>query len=205
MFAKRSNHKLPVDTLKKDFVDLNPSVSSFKLLPDKVRHNEKQSMSDAFEYCKQKWDKSHKKPKFKVGDFIPVSSLNFNNNKGPKKLDDSFAGPFIIKALNGKNSVQVELSGKLENKHPTFPVSLVKHYTSSDKELFCLRNETTLVVPPFDQSGEKKVLKVMKERRLRGKDEREYLVRYKTPEHEDKWILAEKIPDSQNVLQRIQK
>ncbi|MBW0569430.1 hypothetical protein O181_109145 [Austropuccinia psidii MF-1] len=90
-------------------------------------------MNNAFEYAKQKWDKSHKTPEFKVGDLILVSTLNFNNIKGPKKLKDSFAGPFIIKALHGTNAVQVELSRELENKHPTFPDSLVNHYTSSDK------------------------------------------------------------------------
>ncbi|MBW0517434.1 hypothetical protein O181_057149 [Austropuccinia psidii MF-1] len=163
-----------------------------ELLLDKVRHHANQSMNDAFEYAKQKWDKSHKTPEFKVGDLILVSTLNFNNIKGPKKLKDSFAGPFIIKALHGTNAVQVELSGELENKHPTFPVSLVKHYTSSDKELFPLRNETPLEVPPLDQSEEKKVLKVLKERRLRGKNEREYLVRYKNPQHEDEWIVEKK-------------
>ncbi|MBW0534932.1 hypothetical protein O181_074647 [Austropuccinia psidii MF-1] len=80
-------------------------------------------------------------------------------------------------------------------KNPNFPVSLVNHYTSSDRELFALRSEKTLDVPPLDQSKEKKVLKVLKERRLRGKDEREYFVRYKNPQHEDQWIVAEKIPD----------
>ncbi|MBW0570821.1 hypothetical protein O181_110536 [Austropuccinia psidii MF-1] len=126
-------------------------------------------MNDACEYAKQKWDKSHKTPEFKVGDLILVSTLNFNNIKGPKKLQDCFAGQFIIKALHWLNAVQVELSGKLENKHLTFPVSLVKHYTSSDKELFPLRNEAPLEVPPIDQSEEKNVLKVLKESRLRGK------------------------------------
>ncbi|MBW0539966.1 hypothetical protein O181_079681 [Austropuccinia psidii MF-1] len=53
-------------------------------------------------------------------------------------------------------------------KNQSFPVSLVHHYTSSDKELFPLRNETPLEVPPLDQSEEKKVLKLFKER-LRGK------------------------------------
>ncbi|MBW0583844.1 hypothetical protein O181_123559 [Austropuccinia psidii MF-1] len=104
--------------------------------------------------------------------------------KGPKKLKDSFEGLFIIKALHGTNAVQVELSGELENKHPNFPVSLVKNYTLSDKELFPLRNDTPLKVPPLDQSEEKKVLKVFKERGLRGKDEREYLVKYRNPQHE---------------------
>ncbi|MBW0543601.1 hypothetical protein O181_083316 [Austropuccinia psidii MF-1] len=126
-------------------------------------------MNYAFGYSKQEWDKSHKHPEFKVGYLILVSTLNFNNIKGPKKLKDSFAGPFIIKSLNGTNAVQVELSGELENKHPTFPFGLVKHYTSSDKELFPLRNETPLEGCPLDQSEERKVLKVLKGRILRGK------------------------------------
>ncbi|MBW0506410.1 hypothetical protein O181_046125 [Austropuccinia psidii MF-1] len=178
MLEKEWNPKLPVNTLKKDLVDINPTTSSFKLLLYKVRHNANQSMNDCFEYAKQKWHKS------------------------PKKFKDSFAGPFIIKALHGTNEVQVELSGELENKHPTFPVSLVKHYTSSVKELFPLRNEKPLEVPPLHQSEEKKVLKVLKERKLRGKYEREYLVRYRNPQHEDEWIVAEKIPDYQTFLRR---
>ncbi|MBW0569720.1 hypothetical protein O181_109435 [Austropuccinia psidii MF-1] len=181
ILEKGWNPKVPVDTLKKDLVDINPSASSLKLLLDKVRNHEKQSMNDAFEAAKQKWDQSHKNQEFKVGDLILVSTLSFNNIKGTKKLKESFAGPFIIKSLHETNAVQVELSGELENKHPTFPVSLVKHYTSGDKELIPLRNETHLEVPPLDHSEEKKVLKVLKERRLRGKDDREYLVRYKNP------------------------
>ncbi|MBW0552891.1 hypothetical protein O181_092606 [Austropuccinia psidii MF-1] len=155
------------------------------LLLHKLRHHEKQSINGSFEYAKQKWDKSHKNPEFKVGDLILVSTLSFNNIKGPKKLKDCFAGPFIIKALHGTNAIQVELSGEFENKHPNFPLSLVKHYTSSDMEFFLLRNETPLKVPPLDQSEEKKLLKFLKKRRLRGKDEREYLVRYRNPQHED--------------------
>ncbi|MBW0565309.1 hypothetical protein O181_105024 [Austropuccinia psidii MF-1] len=202
MLEKGCNPKLPVDTLRKDLVNIHPTASRFMLLLDKVRHHANQSMNYAFEYAKQKLDKSHKTPEFKVGDLILVSTLNFNNIKGPKKLKDSFSGPFIIKALHGTNAVQVELSGELENKHPTFPVSLVKHYTSSDKELFPLRNETPLEVPPLDQSEEKKVLKVLIVRRLRGKNDREYLVRYKNLQHEDEWIVESKIPDSQKFLRR---
>ncbi|MBW0505150.1 hypothetical protein O181_044865 [Austropuccinia psidii MF-1] len=172
MLEKGWNPKPPVDTLKKDLVEIHPIASIFKLLLNKVRHHAKKGMTDAFEYAKQKWDKSHKSPEFKVGDLILVSTLNFKNIKGPKKLKDSFSGPFIIKALHGTNAAQVELSGELENKHPTFPVILVKHYTSSDKELIPLRNETPLEVPPLDQREEKKVPKALKERRLRGKYER---------------------------------
>ncbi|MBW0504965.1 hypothetical protein O181_044680 [Austropuccinia psidii MF-1] len=62
MLEKRWNPKLPVDNLKKDLVDINPTSLSFKLLLDKVRNHAKQSMNDTFEYARQKWDKSHKNP-----------------------------------------------------------------------------------------------------------------------------------------------
>ncbi|MBW0539118.1 hypothetical protein O181_078833 [Austropuccinia psidii MF-1] len=101
---------------------------------DKVKHNAKQSMNDAFEYAKQKWDKSHKVPEFKGGDIVLLSTLSFDNIKGPKKLEDSYVGPYVIVSLHGTNAVQVELSGELKYKHPTFLVSLIKPYQPTDKE-----------------------------------------------------------------------
>ncbi|MBW0568808.1 hypothetical protein O181_108523 [Austropuccinia psidii MF-1] len=127
MLEKGWNPKLQVDTLKKYLVDIHPNSSRSKFLLDEVSHHENKSITDYFEYSKQKWDKSHKTPEFKVGELILVSALNFNNIIGPKKLKGSFSGPFIFKALHGKDAVQVELSGELENEHPNFPVSLVKH------------------------------------------------------------------------------
>ncbi|MBW0511810.1 hypothetical protein O181_051525 [Austropuccinia psidii MF-1] len=127
-------------------------------------------MNDAFYYAKQKWDKSHKVPDLKVGDLVLFSTLNYNNIKGPKKLRDSYLGPFVIFAFHGTNAVQVELSGELENKHPTFPVRLINPYQPADKELFLLRNPAPLTVPPVDQNEDKKINDVIKERRLRGKN-----------------------------------
>ncbi|MBW0570384.1 hypothetical protein O181_110099 [Austropuccinia psidii MF-1] len=133
MLEKGWNPRLPTDTLRKDLIDIYPKASSFKVMLDKVKHHEKQSMNDAFEYAKKKWDKSHKVPDFKVGDLVLVSTLNSNNIKGPKKLKYYYVGPFFIVSLHGTNAVQVELSGELENKHPTFPVSLIKPYQPTDK------------------------------------------------------------------------
>ncbi|MBW0581964.1 hypothetical protein O181_121679 [Austropuccinia psidii MF-1] len=116
------NPRLPADTLRKDLIDIHPTASSFKIMFDKVKHYAKQIMNDAFDYAKQKWDKSHKVPNFKVGDLVLVSTSNFNNIKGRKKLKDSYVPPFFIVALHGTKAVQVELSGESENKHPTFPV-----------------------------------------------------------------------------------
>ncbi|MBW0508945.1 hypothetical protein O181_048660 [Austropuccinia psidii MF-1] len=102
MLEKGWNPKLPVDTLKKHLVFIHPTASTFKLLLDKVRHYANQIMNDDFEFAKQKWDKSHKTPEFKVGDLILVSTLNFNNIKGPRKLEDSSAGHLSLKPFMGK-------------------------------------------------------------------------------------------------------
>ncbi|MBW0500994.1 hypothetical protein O181_040709 [Austropuccinia psidii MF-1] len=111
---------------------------------DKARLHANRCMQYSFKYANKRWDKSHKPPEFKIGGLVLVSNLNFNNIKGPKKFKDSFSGPFMIKALQGPNAVQLELTGELMNKHPTFPVSLIKSYSSSDKELFQLRNQPPL-------------------------------------------------------------
>ncbi|MBW0476189.1 hypothetical protein O181_015904 [Austropuccinia psidii MF-1] len=133
ILEKGWNPRLPEDTLKNDLFDIHPTAPNFKIILDKVKHHSKQSMNDAFDYAKQKWDKSHKVPDFKVGDSVLVSTLNFNNIKGPKKLKDYYVGPFVIVALLVTNAVQVELGGELENKHPTFPVRLIRSYQPADK------------------------------------------------------------------------
>ncbi|MBW0502536.1 hypothetical protein O181_042251 [Austropuccinia psidii MF-1] len=110
--------------------------------------------------------------------------------------------PFVIVALHVTNAVQVGLSGELENKHPTFPVSLIKPYQPDEKELFPLRNPTSLNVPPVEQIEDKKIKKVIKERRLKGTNQREHLVRYRDPVHEYEWPAESEIPDSDKLLRR---
>ncbi|MBW0557233.1 hypothetical protein O181_096948 [Austropuccinia psidii MF-1] len=141
----------------------------FKIILDKVKYHATQRLNDAFEYAKQKWHKSHKVPDIKVGYLVLVSTFNFNNIKGPKKLKDYYLGTFVIVALHGTNAVQVELSGELENEHPTFPVSFIKPYHPTDKELFPLTNPTPLTVPPVEKSEDRKI---KNERQLRGKHQR---------------------------------
>ncbi|MBW0561002.1 hypothetical protein O181_100717 [Austropuccinia psidii MF-1] len=203
MLEKGWNPRIPADTLRKDLIDIHPTASSFKLMLDRVENNNgKQRMNDAFDYAKQKWDKSHKVPDFKVGDLVLLSTLNFNNIKGPNKLKDCHVGPFVIVSLHGINEVQVEPSGELENKHPPFPVSLIKPYQPTGKELFPLRNPTPLTVPPVEQGEDKKIKKFIKERILRGKNQREYLVRYRNPVHEDECLAESETPDSDKLSRR---
>ncbi|MBW0565660.1 hypothetical protein O181_105375, partial [Austropuccinia psidii MF-1] len=183
MLEEGWNPRLPADTLRKDLIDIHPTSFSFKIILDKVKHHAKQRMTDAFDYAKQKWDKIHKVPDF-------------------KKLKDSYVGPFVIVALHGTKAAQVELSGELVNKHPTFPVSLIKPYQPTDKELFPLRNPTPLNVPPVEQNEDKNIKKLIQERRLRGKNQTEYLVRCRNSVHEDEWLEESEILDSDKLSRR---
>ncbi|MBW0531760.1 hypothetical protein O181_071475 [Austropuccinia psidii MF-1] len=166
ILEKGWNPKLPQDSLRKDLVEIHPTAASFKGMIEKTRKHEVRCMEDSFAYAKDKWDKSHATLHFKVGYLVLVSTTNFNKIKGFKKLKYSFAGPLVIKALHGENAVKVELSEEFSNKHPTFPVSFIKPYKSSDAEKFPLRNKVPQVIPPIESSDIKKTNKVVKERKL---------------------------------------
>ncbi|MBW0499648.1 hypothetical protein O181_039363 [Austropuccinia psidii MF-1] len=147
MLEKGWNPRLPDDTPTKDLTDIHPTASRFKIMLDKVKN-----------HAKTTW----------------MMLLNMKNNSGTrvikyKELKDSYVGPFFIASLHGNNAVQLELSGELENKPPTCQVSLIKAYQLADKELFSLRNPTPLTIPPVEQSEEKRIKKVIKDRRLRVK------------------------------------
>ncbi|MBW0571296.1 hypothetical protein O181_111011 [Austropuccinia psidii MF-1] len=167
---------------------------------DRARKHAVRCMEDSFAYAKDKWDRSHATTNFKIGDLVLVSTTNFKNIKGCKKLKDSFAGSFVIKTLHGENALEVELSEELSNRHPTFPVSLIKPYKSSDYEKSPLRNKVSQVIPPIEKSGIKKIIKVLKERKSRTKKVREYLVRYSDPTCEAEWVEEKDIPEATRLL-----
>ncbi|MBW0516074.1 hypothetical protein O181_055789 [Austropuccinia psidii MF-1] len=177
-------------------------ADSFKGILDKTKKHSIRCMEDSFAYAKDKWDKSHATPDFKLGDLGLVSTTNYNNIKGWKNLKDSFTRPFVIKALHGENAVEVELSEELSNKHPTFPVSLIKPYKSTDAEKFPLRNKVPQAIPPIESSGIKKITKVLKDRKLRTNKVREYLVRYSDPTCEAEWLAEKDIPEADKLLRR---
>ncbi|MBW0471695.1 hypothetical protein O181_011410 [Austropuccinia psidii MF-1] len=93
-------------------------------------------IAEAKEYSKQRWDKSHMETDFKEADQVLVSTLNFNNLKGTKKMRDSFLGPFTIINLVGKNAVEVKLTEEFSWKRPVFPVSLGKPYFQTEEDKF---------------------------------------------------------------------
>ncbi|MBW0594104.1 hypothetical protein O181_133819 [Austropuccinia psidii MF-1] len=97
ILEKGWNPGLPQDSLRNDLIEIHPTAASFKRILDKARKHAVRCMEDSFEYSKDKWDKSHATPDFKVEDLVLVSTTSFNNIKGCKKLKDSFAGPFLLR------------------------------------------------------------------------------------------------------------
>ncbi|MBW0578835.1 hypothetical protein O181_118550 [Austropuccinia psidii MF-1] len=181
ILEKEWNPKLPQDSLRKDLVEIHPTASSFKGMLDRARKHAS---------------------RFQSGGFSTSIHHQLKYIKECKKLKDSFEGPFRIKTLHGENPFEGELSEELSNKHPTFPVSLIKPYKSSDAETFHLRNKAPQVLPPIETPGIKKITKVLKERKLRTRKVREYLVRYSEPTCEDEWLEQKDIPEATKLLRR---
>ncbi|MBW0504345.1 hypothetical protein O181_044060 [Austropuccinia psidii MF-1] len=115
ILEKGWNPRLPQDSLKKELVEIHLTAASFKGVLEEDRKLESRFMEDSFAYSKDKWDKSHATPDFKVGDLLVVSTTHFNKIKRFKKLKDCFATPFFIKALHGENGVELELSEDFSN------------------------------------------------------------------------------------------
>ncbi|MBW0549439.1 hypothetical protein O181_089154 [Austropuccinia psidii MF-1] len=145
-------------------------------------------------------------PNFKYGDQVLVSTLNFNNLKGPKKMRESFVVPFTIIKLIGKNAVEVRLTEEFSRKHPVFPASMVKPYFQTEEDTFPSRkNKPT---PPEIVEVEAypgPVKKIIKARKIimNGKDQTQYLVRFKNQTADkDKWLAEDAIPDGSLYLRR---
>ncbi|MBW0469897.1 hypothetical protein O181_009612 [Austropuccinia psidii MF-1] len=129
---------------------------------EKESHNANRCIQFSFEYAKERWEKSHKPPDFKGEDLVLVSTLKLNNIKGPKELTYSFASTLMIGEINFLNDIQLELTGEVMKKHPKSTVSLIKPYSSSEKELFPLRNKAPLEAHPLEEEEENKIEKVLK-------------------------------------------
>ncbi|MBW0540887.1 hypothetical protein O181_080602 [Austropuccinia psidii MF-1] len=108
-------------------------------------------------------------------------------------MRDTFLAPFTIIKLRGENAVEVRLTEESSRKHPVFPMSLGKPYFQTEEDKFPSgkKNPTPpeIVLEVEDAPGP--VNKIIKERKIRinGKDERQYLVRFKyqTADKENGW------------------
>ncbi|MBW0483158.1 hypothetical protein O181_022873 [Austropuccinia psidii MF-1] len=126
LVEKGWNPLLPVNNPKKNLLNIQPTAKDFHDMWKRYFDTTGKCISEAKEYNKKMYDIIHIEPEFKEGDQMLVSTLKFNNLKGPKKMRDSFVGPFTIVRLIGKNAVEVRLTEEFSRKHTIFPVSLVK-------------------------------------------------------------------------------
>ncbi|MBW0520725.1 hypothetical protein O181_060440 [Austropuccinia psidii MF-1] len=169
------NHLLPVDNLKKNLLTIHPPAKDLHEMWKRACNTASKCIAEAKEYNKQRWDKSHMESDFKKED-------------------------------QGKNAVEVKLTEEFLRKHPVFPVSLVKPYFQTEEDKFISRKKnptTTEIVEVEDSLGlVKKIIKARKIR-LNGKDQRQYLVRFKSQKADkDKWLAEDAIPDGNLHLRK---
>ncbi|MBW0539112.1 hypothetical protein O181_078827 [Austropuccinia psidii MF-1] len=207
LVEKGWNPLFPVDNLKKNLLTIHPIAKYFHEMSKRACEIAAKHISQVKEYNKQRWDKSHMEPDFKEGDQVLVSTLNFNNLKGPKKMRDSFVGPFAIVKLVGKNAVEVKLTEEFSTKHPVFPVSLVKPYFQTVKDKFTSRKKNPTPPEIVDmEDSPAPVKKIIRARRIRlnSRDQRQYVVIFKNQTADkDKWLTKDAIPDGNLHLRRI--
>jgi hypothetical protein len=183
----------------------HPTAVNFHSMLEKARQHAMECIQASAEYNKTRWDKTHKQPDFKVGDQVLISTAFFTNLQGPRKLRDPFIGPFVIKALHGENAVEVIPTGAIARKHPTFPVSLLKKYESSDATKFPTRDEVMQQDLPVEEEPVGTIKSVIQEKlvRLNGKDTRFFLARFKGKHaDEDKWLEQKDIPQATTLLRK---
>ncbi|MBW0510048.1 hypothetical protein O181_049763 [Austropuccinia psidii MF-1] len=206
LVEKGWNPLLPMNHLKKNLLTINPTAKDFHDMWKRACDTAARCIAEAKEYNKQRWVKYHMKPDFKEGYQVLVSTLNFNNLKGPRKMRDSFVGTFTITKLIGENAVEVKFTEEFSRKHPVFPVSLVKQYFQTEEDKFPSRKKNPTppeIVEVEDYPGPvKKIIKARKIR-LNGKAQRQYLVRFKNQTTDkDKWLEEDDIPDGNIHLRR---
>ncbi|MBW0497347.1 hypothetical protein O181_037062 [Austropuccinia psidii MF-1] len=200
------NPLLPMYHLKKNLLTIHPTAKDFHDMWKRACDTAAKCIAEAKDYNKQRREKTHMEPDFKEGYQVLVSTLNFNNLKGPKKLRDSFVGPSTIIKLVGKNSLEVNLTEEFSRKHPVFPVSLVKPYFQTEEGKFCSRKKSLTppeIVEVEDSTGPLSRILRARNIRLNGKDQRQYLVRFKNQTADkDKWLAEDAILDGNLHLRR---
>ncbi|MBW0463442.1 hypothetical protein O181_003157 [Austropuccinia psidii MF-1] len=120
-------------------------------------------------------------PNFKEGDKVLVYTLNFNNLKGPKKMRELFGTPSLSsefrKAILSDRGGQIPLQE--EELHPPE------------------------IVEVEDSPGPVKKIITARKIRLNGKDQRQYLVRFKDQAADkETWLAEDVIPDRNLHLKR---
>ncbi|MBW0525727.1 hypothetical protein O181_065442 [Austropuccinia psidii MF-1] len=175
LVEKGWNPLLPVDNLEKNLLTIQPTAKDFHDMWKRACDTAARCIAEAKEYNKQRWDKTHMEPDFKEGDQV-------------------------------KNALEVKLTEEFSRKHPVFPVSLVKPYFQTEEDKFPSRKKNPTppkIVEVEKSSGPLKRIIKARKIRLNGKDQRQYLVRFKNQTADkDKWLAEGAIQDGNLHLSR---
>ncbi|MBW0470590.1 hypothetical protein O181_010305 [Austropuccinia psidii MF-1] len=93
-----------------------------------------------------------------------VSKLNFNNLKAPKKIRDSYLGPFTIIKLVVKDEVDVEVAEKFSIKHPVLLFSFIKPYNQTYEGKIPRRKEGSSPGKVVEEDSPGEVKRILKYR-----------------------------------------
>ena len=76
--------------------------------------------------------KATKQPEIKVGDLVMLNPKNIRTKRPSKKLSPKLYGPFQVLEKKGNRAYELDISPRW-NIHPTFHVSLLEPYRSSNR------------------------------------------------------------------------
>jgi hypothetical protein len=150
----------------------------------------KASLAEAQQRQKHYADQHRREITFKVGDKVMLSTQNLSSLDKAPKLLPRYIGPYSVRKIISPVAYELDLPGNMKI-HPTFHVSKLKPYHSSDDNLF--PNREQIVRPPpdiIDDHEEFEVERILNKRiRKYGRGQRiEYLVLWKGyPIHEATW------------------
>ncbi|MBW0516099.1 hypothetical protein O181_055814 [Austropuccinia psidii MF-1] len=175
LVEKGWNTLFPVDHLRENLLTIHPTAKDFHDMWKKACDTASKCIAEEQEYNRQKWDKSHMESGFKEGDQV-------------------------------ENAVEVKLTEEFSRKHQVFPVSLFKPYFQTEEDKFPSRKKSPTppeIVEVEDSPGPVKKLIKARNTRLKGKDKRQYFVRFKNQTADkDKWLAENAIPDGNLHLRR---
>ncbi|MBW0547631.1 hypothetical protein O181_087346 [Austropuccinia psidii MF-1] len=181
LVEKGWNPLLPVDNLKKNLLTIHATAKDFHDMWKKARETAAKCIAEEKKYNKQS------------------VYTKLQQSQGTKDDERLSVVPFTIIKLIGKNAVSLKLTEEFSRKHPVFPVSLVKPYHQTEEDRF--HSSKKKPTPPEIVKVEYypiPVKKIIKARtiRINGKDQRQYLVRFKNQTADkDKWLAEDSIPD----------
>ncbi|MBW0564838.1 hypothetical protein O181_104553 [Austropuccinia psidii MF-1] len=168
LVEKGCNPLLPVDHLKNHLLSIHPTAKDCHEMWTRACDTAAKCIAYKKEYNEQRWEKSHMETDFKEWNQVEKCSGS-----------QTHRGVF--------------------RKCLVFPIRLVKPYYQKEEDKFSSRKKNPTppeIVEVEDSPGPVKKIIRARKIRLNGKDQRQYLVRFKNQTADkDKWLAEDAIPD----------